>query len=96
MKTYRFIYILVIIAFILSACGAQAPAEAKPPLKVAWLVFNGYGPFFVAQGKGFFQKHGLQVAGVQVDATKAEFIDLAGNAADCALIVFSDAIPQAV
>ncbi len=94
MKTYRFISSLVIVAFILSACGAAAPAASEQlPLKVAWLVFNGYSPFFIAREKGLFQQHGVQVQGVQADTTAAEIIDLSGNAADCALIVFSDAIP---
>src|SRR5258706_14420345 len=96
MKTYRFISSLVIVAFILSACGAAAPAASEQlPLKVAWLTYNGYGPFFVAQGKELFQKHGVQVQGVQADTTAGEFIDLSGNAADCALVVFSDTVPVA-
>jgi len=32
MKTYRFIYALIIVVFILSACGAQAPAASAHAL----------------------------------------------------------------
>ncbi len=96
MKIFRFISIILITVFLTSACGAAAPAASESlPLKVAWLTYNGYGPFFVAQGKELFQKHGVQVQGVQADTTAGEFIDLSGNAADCALVVFSDTVPVA-
>lgn len=95
MKTFRFISIILITVFMTTACGAQGATEEQAPLKVAWLVFNGYGPFFVAQEKGIFQKHNVQVQGVPADTTASQIVDLAGNAADCALIVFSNAIPVA-
>jgi len=95
MKITRFISIILMAVFVITACGAQTSAEAQPPLKVAWLVFNGYGPFFIAQDQGIFQKHNVQVQGVPADTTAGEIIALNGNAADCALIVFSDAVPAA-
>lgn len=95
MKTFRFISILLIAVFVTTACGAQTSAESRPPLKVAWLVFNGYGPFFIAQEKGFFQSHGVQVQGVEATTTEGQIIDLNGHVADCALVVFPNAIAAA-
>ena len=85
---------IAITAMLLSGCGAQKPAETQPPLKVTWNVFNGYSPFFIAQSKDLFQKHGLQVQAVRASTGADEIIDLTGNSADCAMMVFSDAIPN--
>ena len=96
MKLFRLTSILLIAVFLMSACGAQASTVSERlPLKVTWVVFNGYSPFFIAEGKGLFQKHGVQVQSVQTDTNEGELINLSGNAADCALIVFSGAIPLA-
>jgi len=59
MRTYRFLSMFVIFAFILSACGA--PAEKNPPLKVGWSLWPGWYPLVIAQEKGFFEKHGVEV-----------------------------------
>ncbi len=96
MKLFRLTSILLIAVFLVSACGAQAStASERLPLKVTWVVFNGYSPFFIAQGKGLFQERSLQVQSVPANTGAEQLIDLTGNSADCALMVFSDAIPNA-
>lgn len=96
MKLFRFVSMSCIIALCLTACGSAAPTVSqRPPLKVAWLVFPGYYPLLIAQEKGLFEKHGIQVEMVQKDTTPAEMMAIAEHAADCALVVFTDVVPVA-
>ena len=61
MKTYRFFSILVLAAFLLSACGAPAPVADKSPLRIAVNMWPGLYPAAIAQEQGFFAKHNVQV-----------------------------------
>jgi NitT/TauT family transport system substrate-binding protein len=72
-KLLLFVLLIAAIA-TMAACGpvtpapqepaAQAPAEAPAALtelKIATQPWIGYGPWYIAQAKGFFEKHGLKV-----------------------------------
>ena len=61
MKTYRFVYILVLAAFLMAACGGPAPAADKSPLRIAVNMWPGLYPAAIAQEQGFFAKHNVQV-----------------------------------
>src|SRR6186713_3751582 len=62
MKTFRFLSIIVIAVFVISACGAQEPAAAaNPPLRIAVNLWPGLYPAAIAQEQGFFEKHNVPV-----------------------------------
>lgn len=59
---------LLLLALGLAACaGAESTAAptpagaARPPLKLAWIPWPGWYPMAIAQERGIFQKHGIQV-----------------------------------
>ncbi len=63
------IMMLIVLVISLVGCGAakesssdkEGSSEALAPLKVTLPTWTGYGPLFLAQEKGFFEKHGVQV-----------------------------------
>src|SRR5262245_37527516 len=63
MKVYRFVSVLVFAAFLLAACGAQAPAAPadNPPLRIAVNLWPGLYPAAIAQEQGLFAKHNVEV-----------------------------------
>ena len=63
MKTYRFVSIILIMTFLLAACGtsAEPKASANPPLRIAVNLWPGLYPAAIAQEQGFFAKHNVQV-----------------------------------
>ena len=61
MKTHRFVSVLVLIAFLLVACGAPAASTNKSPLRIAVNLWPGLYPAAIAQEQGFFAKHNVQV-----------------------------------
>lgn len=59
-----------------------APAMAAEKLKLAYSIWVGYGPLFVAKEKGFFEKEGLDVELVLIEDAKLRFAALAANQID--------------
>ena len=49
-----------IVASVLVIGGATQTVQAEP-LRLSYFVWPGYGPFFVAQEKGFFAREGVEV-----------------------------------
>jgi len=45
----------------------RPPVHGRPKLKIAVVTWVGFGPFYVAQDKGFFQEEGLEVQLVRID-----------------------------
>lgn len=95
MKTYRFLSIFLVAAFILSACGASAPAEEKPPLKVGWSLWPGWYPLLIAQEKGFFQKHDVEVDLTFYSMYSQTLPELDSGKTDAAVMVVGDALQLA-
>jgi ABC-type nitrate/sulfonate/bicarbonate transport system substrate-binding protein len=52
MKTHRFVSVLVLIAFLLVACGTPAASTNKSPLRIAVNLWPGLYPAAIAQEKG--------------------------------------------
>jgi len=77
MKLFRFISIILIAIFVISACGAQAPAApANPPLRIAVNLWPGLYPAAIAQEEGFFSKHNVQVQIVYYESYPQTYADL--------------------
>lgn len=57
-RLYSLIALVLVAAFMLSACGAPA----KPTVvRIGTQPWIGYGPWWIAKEKGIFEKYGLQV-----------------------------------
>jgi NitT/TauT family transport system substrate-binding protein len=91
MKTYRFLSLLVLVMLLLSACGAQAPE--RPPLKVGWSLWPGWYPLVIAQEKGFFEKHGLEVELSFYPLYGQTLSELDSGKVDAGALVVGDALP---
>ena len=77
MKTFRFISIILLAVFVMSACGGQTPAAAaNPPLRIAVNLWPGLYPAAIAQEKGFFAKHNVQVQIIYYESYPQTYADL--------------------
>ena len=94
MKTHRFLSILVIATFILSACGGTA-VEKNPPLKVGWSLWPGWYPLVIAQEQGFFEKHGVEVEITFYPLYGQTLAELDSGKVDAGGLVVGDALPLA-
>lgn len=57
-RLYSLFVLVLVAAFVLSACGAPA----KPTVvRIGTQPWIGYGPWWIAKEKGIFEKYGLQV-----------------------------------
>lgn len=52
---------LVFAALILLSACSSTRNQARPPLKIGLVTWIGYGPFYVAQEKGFFTENNVNV-----------------------------------
>ena len=55
--------VIVLLAGLLSACGGGGaqPAKEMPKIKLGVQPWLGYGPWWIAEEKGYFKDHGLEV-----------------------------------
>lgn len=84
-------------AALLLAVGTTAVAE---PLKIAHSTWVGYGPFYIAQERGFFEEEGLDVELILMEDTKTRIpalaagrIDAAATTVDTVLTFYSEQRP---
>ena len=68
-------------AFLLAGAAGVASAE---PLKVAHSTWVGYGPFYIAKEKGFFEAEGLEVELILMEDVKTRMPALAAGRVDAA------------
>ncbi len=71
--------IFLSVIFLLIGCQAQR-TDSDEPLRIGLVTWIGYGPFYVAQEKGFFSENGVEV----------EFERIEGDAARRAAIASGD------
>lgn len=92
MKRFGMILISLLLILGLSGCGGSDTAEtpegesaksaASEPLKVTLPTWTGYGPLFLAQEKGFFEKNGVEVDLSIIDGLAERKQALAGGKID--------------
>jgi len=93
MKSYRFVSILLIAVFLLSACGSTAPSEQYPPLKVGWSLWPGWYPLIIAQERGLFAEHNVEVEIVFYSTYAAALPEFASGKVDGIGLVVGDVLP---
>ena len=58
----KFLFLLVVFAFILAACGGEEPTETtKINLPMGYIPDPQYAPYYVAVDKGYYAEEGLEV-----------------------------------
>jgi NitT/TauT family transport system substrate-binding protein len=83
---------LISIAAAIWITAGLAPAVEAAPLRIFYFIWVGYGPFFVAQEKGFFAKEGVEVELINVeDHTTAFSGGLYAGQVDAVTAVVQDA-----
>jgi NitT/TauT family transport system substrate-binding protein len=77
MKNFRLTSILLIVAFLLAACGtSSAPESTNPPLRIAVNLWPGLYPAAIAQEQGIFAKHNVEVEIIYYESYPQTYADL--------------------
>lgn len=88
-KVFSLLCVILIVSFLLPGCSplaAPAGAEAvRPPLKVEYTTWEGDYTLLVAEEKGFFEKHGVQVEPVYYPLFEQALSDFASRKIDVGL-----------
>ena len=83
---------LIVAAVALwSGCGSAAQAE---PLRIGYLTWVGFGPFFVAQEKGFFAEEGIEVELIDMGVHEALYAGLFAGQVDVMVATVDDLLPR--
>lgn len=53
--------VFTMLAVLLTACGGPKPAKEMPKIKLGVQPWLGYGPWWIAEEKGYFKDHDLDV-----------------------------------
>ena len=53
--------IIILIFFVVGCSQTQVQQQESAPLKIGILAYPGFAPFYIADEKGFFEKHGVDV-----------------------------------
>jgi NitT/TauT family transport system substrate-binding protein len=78
-----------IIAALFVTAGASTAAQAEP-LRIFYFNRAGFGPFFLAQEKGFFAAEGLEVELINVEETHAAYAGLSGGQVEAVAAALQD------
>ena len=91
-RLFRTLTLIAILALAISACGPNSQAAPKTPLRVAWSLWPGYYPMAIAQEKGFFKAHNVEVEPVFYAVYNNQPADLASGMVDGAMLTLSDTL----
>ena len=81
------------IALLLASCGAlQHAVVQRTPLRIAYSSRWGDGTMVIADKKGFFSKHGVEIEPVYYPISNDELADLAAADIDGGLMAIGDAV----
>ena len=91
MKNFRFSSVILILAFVLSACGST-PEPERPPLVVEYSAWWGDYTLGVAQELGLFEKYGVKVEPVFYEVYSDSFPDMVTGKIDAGLFAMGEAL----
>lgn len=89
MKNLRLVFILLMTAFLLAACGG-APQQANPPIRLAVNLWPGLYPAAIAQEQGFFAQHNVQVELSYYESYPQTYADFVAGKVDALSVVIGD------
>jgi NitT/TauT family transport system substrate-binding protein len=90
-KVVSLVNLIVVATLLLTGCGLRsAPAVKKSPIRVEYTIWEGDYTLLVAQEKGFFEKHGVQVEPVFYETFANAVPDMAVNRIDIGLFAVGD------
>lgn len=95
MKKLHLISVVLVLVFILTACGFeqnQSPIE-NVTLKVVWNIWPGDYPVAIAKAKGFFAKHNVTVDVIYYPNYPEAVVDYATGKVDGLNITVGDLLP---
>ena len=76
--------LILALSVIAAGCNNTTKETAAPPLRVGWFLWPGWYPIVIAEKKGFFAKHGVEVEPVLYEAYTDIFSDFAAGKLDAA------------
>jgi NitT/TauT family transport system substrate-binding protein len=82
--------ILIAVLFLTSCSGTSASGLETPPLKLEYTLWEGDYTAIIAQEKGFFEKHGVEVELVYYETFSNALPDMAVNRIDIGLFGIGD------
>jgi NitT/TauT family transport system substrate-binding protein len=90
-RCHPWISLVLIAALLLPGCSTLPKSSTeRPPLKVEYTLWEGDYTLLIAQEKGFFEKHGVQVEPVFYETFSRAVPDLAGKRIDMGLFAIGD------
>lgn len=84
--------IFCMMLFMLAGCAPASTPTPNAPLRVEWTQWPGDWIILVAQEKGFFEKHGVQVEPILYEMFDEAIPDLAAEKIDGGLFVAGDLV----
>lgn len=89
----RIFSLFVLIAILITACTPSAPAQSDlPPLRVEFTEWWGDYTIIIAEKKGLFEKHGVEVDSIYYPDYSKALPDLTTNKIDAGLFNITDVI----
>jgi NitT/TauT family transport system substrate-binding protein len=82
--------LIVVAAAAWLAAGLVTASHAEP-LRIAHTVWVGFGPLFIAQEKGFFDREGVEVELIRIEEHTTQYAGLSSGQIDAAAAAFQDA-----
>jgi NitT/TauT family transport system substrate-binding protein len=89
--------LLLLLAFILSACAPVSPQQTtRLPLRVEWTLYEADYTVIIAQEKGFFEQHGVNVEPIYYENYSQLFPDIAEEKVDGGLFTIGDMLRTSI
>lgn len=95
-KSAHIFFITLIAATMLGACAQAQTSVEKKPIRMGWSLYPGWYPLVIAQEKGIFEKHGVEVELILYSTYDDTAPQIASGFVDAAALVLGDALLEDV
>jgi NitT/TauT family transport system substrate-binding protein len=95
-RLLRVFSVFVLAALLLSACSGTQVTVKKTPLRVGWSLWPGWYPLVLADQKGFFKEHGLEIEIVYYNTTSEVTAAMASGMVDGGFMVLNSVLLDTV
>lgn len=94
MKTFRFVSILLVVSFVLTACANQSPPTSIPltpvTLQLQWVTQAQFAGYYVALDKGWYKEEGIDLTVIPGGPDQAPVDLVASGTRDFGTALLSD------